>query len=194
MSVSSYRARRTTSMQSGAWHVLVTAGYAIERSCTHRREQAQADFARKAMEVLPSDEATSYEPSPRGLVIAAETELSLERPVRRLRDVYGDMVRIGPPRVRYRKSDRIEQPIIGLRVLCAHEHYEPIRSDLRLRRGVIVDTEVTRTFGIIRACAPMTMLLGYPDALKEMSQGRAHLVMWLSHYEQLDDPPPLDAA
>lgn len=174
--------------------MLVTAGYAIERCCTHRREKIQTEFARKAMQVLPQDDATAFEPGPRGLVIAAETELALERPVRRLREVFGDLVRIGPPRVRYRQGDRIEQPVIGLRVLCSAEHYDSIRSDLRLRRAAIMDAEVSCRGGIIRACAPMTMLMGYPNALNAMTDGGARLAMWLSHYERLDEPPPLDAA
>lgn len=173
---------------------LVLAAYPIERCCTHRSERFQLAFARKAMEVLPHDDSTLFEPGPRGLLIAAETEIELERPVRRLEEVYGDMVRFGPPAVRYRRTDRVEQPFMGLRVLCSPEHYEAVREDLRSRRAALMDAEVNRRFGIVRACAPLAALLGYPTTLARITGGRGQLVMWLSHYEQLDDPPPAGAA
>jgi translation elongation factor EF-G len=131
--------------------------------------------------MLPHEDSTAFEPGPSGLLIAAESEIALERPVRRLKEAYGDMV-------------RIEQPIMGLRVLCSPEHYEAVREDLRLRRAAIMDAEATSRFGIVRACAPLATLLGYPDALARITGGRGQLVMWLSHYEQLDDPPPAGAA
>jgi hypothetical protein len=172
----------------------VAADYPIERCCTHRSERFQLAFARKAVEVLPNEDSTAFEPGPGGLLIAAESEIALERPLRRLKEAYGDMVRIGPPKIRYRHGDRVEQPFMGLRVLCSPEHYEAVREDLRLRRAAIMDAEVTSRFGIVRACAPLATLLGYPDALARITGGRGQLVMWLSHYEQLDDPPPAGAA
>jgi len=168
----------------------VPADYPIERCCTHRSERFQLAFARQAMEVLPHDDGTAFQPGASGLLIAAESEIALERPVRRLEEVYGDLVSIGPPKIRYRRGDRLEQPFMGLRVLCSPDHYETVREDLRIRRAAIMDAEVTRRFGIVRACAPLVTLLGYPDALARMTAGRGQLVMWLSHYEQLDDPPP----
>lgn len=170
------------------------ADFPIETCCSHRGERFQRDFAQKAIPLLPDDSSTSYAPDARGLVIAAETEMALERPLRRLADVYGEMVRIGPPTVRYRHGDRIEQPVMGLRVLCPPSCYEHIREDLRLRRAAIMDAEVNRQFGIVRASAPLAVLLGYPDRFASMTAGRGQLVMWLSHYEHLDDPPPAGIA
>jgi hypothetical protein len=172
----------------------VAADYPVERRCTHRTERFQLAFARKAVELLPQDDSTAFEPGATGLLIAAESEIALERPIRRLKEAYGDMVHIGPPKVRYRHGDRVEQPFMGLRVLCSPEYYEAVREDLRLRRAAIMDAEVSRRFGIVRACAPLVTLLGYPDVLARMTGGRGQLVMWLSHYEQLDDPPPAGAA
>lgn len=170
------------------------ADFPIELCCAHRGERQQVDFARKAMELLPKDASTAFAPEARGLVIVAETEMALERPVRRLSDVYGDMVRIGPPTVRYRQGERIEQPIMGLRILCPPECYEPIREDLRLRQAAIMDAEVNRRFGIVRANAPLASLIGYPDRMAGLTGERGQLVMWLSHYEELEDPPPAGVA
>ncbi|HMN47136.1 MAG TPA: hypothetical protein PKE27_21340 [Povalibacter sp.] len=175
----------------------MSARFPIERSCTHQAERFQLAFARRALELMPRDEATAFRSGADGLTIAAETEMALQRPVRLLEEVYGAAVRISPPKVRYRgcrQSDRIEQPIMGLRILCAPVNFEPIREDLRRRGASILDAEVNRRFGIVRACAPLAQLLGYPDALDRITGGRDHLVMWLSHYERLDDPPPAGAA
>jgi translation elongation factor EF-G len=83
---------------------------------------------------------------------------------------------------------------MGLRVLCAPEFYEAIREDLRLRRAAIIDAELNRRFGILRASAPLVALIGYPDRFAVMTGGRGQLVMWLSHYEELEDPPPAGVA
>lgn len=170
------------------------ADYPIEQCCSHRGQDLQLDFARKALQLLPRESSTAFEIEARGLVIKADTELALERPVRRLTEAYGDMVRIDPPAVRYRRGEAIEQPIMGLRVLCAQEYYEAIREDLALRRAAIMDAEVNRRFGIMRASAPLVALIGYPDKFAAMTAGRGQLVMWLSHYEQLEDPPPAGIA
>jgi Elongation factor G C-terminus len=169
-------------------------GYPIERRCTHRAERFQLGFAREALQMLPHGEETAFEAGPQGLLILAETEMALERPVRRLTEVYGDMVHIGPPTVRYRHGALTEEPHMGLRVLCAPEHYEIIREDLRARRAAILDAEVNRQFGIVRARAPLATLLGYPGRLTHLTSGRVQLVMWLSHYEALENPPPGGAA
>jgi hypothetical protein len=172
----------------------VVSDYPVEQCCSHRGERFQLEFAHKAMELLPKDPSTSYAPNARGLIIAGETEMALERPVRRLADVYGDMVLIGPPTVRYRRGARLEQPIMGLRVLCTPACYDAIREDLRSRQAAIMDAEVNRRFGIVRASAPLARLLGYPDRFARLSAGKGRLVMWLSHYELLDDPPPAGIA
>lgn len=172
----------------------MTADFPVERYCTHRAETFQLAFAERALELLPRDERTAFRPGRAGLTIAAETEIAMARPLRRLEELYGDEVRISPPKVRYRHGDRIEQPFMGLRVLCAPVSFEPIREDLRMRGATIMDAEVNRRFGIVRACAPLAALLGYPDALHRITGGREKLVMWLSHYEQLDEPPPAGAA
>lgn len=171
--------------------------YPIERRCSHLADRFQLGFARKAMQVLPQDEETAFAPGPQGLVILAETEMALERPVKILSEVYGDQVRIGPPTIRYRRGAHsgasTEEPHMGLRVLCAPACYEAVRHDLGLRQAVILDSEVNRQFGIARARAPLAALIGYPAKFAELTSGHGQLVMWLSHYETLEEPPPTAA-
>jgi len=63
-----------------------------------------------------------------------------------------------------------------------------------VRDARIMDAEVNRRFGIVRATAPLAKLLGYPDRFASITGEKGQLVMWLSHYEQLDEPPPAGVA
>lgn len=168
--------------------------FPIECHCSHRHERFQLAFARQAMEVLPRDEETAFEPSARGLTVLAETEMALERPLRVLREVYGEQVRIDPPAIRYHHAATVEEPHMGLRVLCAPQYFDAVRRDLRLREASIMDAEVNRSFGIVRASASLAALFGFPDRLTALTQGQGKLVMWLSHYAPIQEPPGGDAA
>lgn len=164
--------------------------FAIECKCSHRRERFQLAFARKALEVLPRNEATRFEPGADGLTVLAETELALERPISRLREVYGEELRIEPPTVRYQPGEQVQEPHMGLRVHSSPECFEALRRDLDLRAARILDAEVTERFAILRASAPLAALVGYPKRVNELTGGRGRLVMWLSHYAPVEDDPP----
>lgn len=163
--------------------------YAIECRCSHRRERFQLAFARAAAELLPKDDDIAFETTRRGLTILAETELSLERPIERLRSVYGDEIQIAAPQVRYRQGEQTEEPYMGLRLLCAAQHFEIFRRDLLVRGAEILDSESNQRFGVLRASAPLAVLVGYPAHVREISGGRAKLAMWLSHYAPVPPPP-----
>lgn len=162
----------------------------IECTCSHRHERFQLAFARKAIEFLPRDEEIAFEPSAKGLTLLAGTEMALERPLRRLREVYGDEIRIDPPAVRYHQGPQLEEPHMGLRVLCAPEHFDAVRRDLDARGASVMDAEVNRRFGIVRASAPLAGLFGFPDRLAQITSGHGQVVMWLSHYAPVEEPPP----
>jgi predicted membrane GTPase involved in stress response len=164
--------------------------FAIECKCSHRGERFQLAFAQAAMEIVPKDESTAFEPSRNGLTLLAETELSLERPLARLREVYGDALQVDSPLVRYKRGERLEEPYMGLRVLCAPQHFEAIRRDLSTRRANLLDTEVNVRFAVIRAEAPLALLVGYPAKFDSLTQGRGQLAMWLSHFAPVEDDPP----
>lgn len=164
--------------------------FPIECRCWHRQERFQLAFARQAMEVLPRREDTAFKPGARGLILLAETEMALERPLRVLKEVYGNDLGIDPPAIRYHQADRLEEPYMGLRVLCAPQYFEAVRQELQLRAATIMDAEVTRSFGIVRACAPQATLFGFPDRLTQLTRGQGKLVMWLSHYAPVQEPPP----
>jgi hypothetical protein len=151
-------------------------------------------FARAAAQLLPEHEETAFEPTGSGLTLLAETELSLERPLERLRALYGDELHIAAPAVRYRNAEPIEEPHMGLRVLSSPSHFNSLRRDLFSRGAVITDSELNEQFGVLRASAPLAVLVGYPAQVKQLSQGRAQLAMWLSHYAPMNQPPGGTAA
>ncbi len=164
--------------------------FAIECKCSHRGERFQLAFAQAAMEIVPKDESTAFEPSRNGLTLLAETELSLERPLARLREVYGEELQVDSPLVRYRKGKHLEEPYMGVRVLCSPQQFEPVRRDLLTRRANLLDTEVNARFGVIRAEAPLALLVGYPAKFDELTQCRGQLAMWLSHFAPVEEDPP----
>jgi predicted membrane GTPase involved in stress response len=173
---------------------MMSREYPIECNCSHRAERFQLSFARKAMEILPQGKEIAFQTTARGLTVLGETEMALERPLNILREVYGEQLRVDPPAVRYQTNALVEEPHMGLRVLCAPAQFEPLRHDLFQRRASILDAEVTVQFGILRASAPLRSLVGYPTHVSQLTDGKARLVMWLSHYEPMDPPPGKDAA
>jgi translation elongation factor EF-G len=71
---------------------------------------------------------------------------------------------------------------MGVRVLCATEHFEKVKAGLEQRGALITDAELTRQFGVVRGTAPLAALLGFPRELDEITAARAQHIMWLSHY------------
>lgn len=164
--------------------------FPIECECSYSTERFNLAFARKAMEVLRPSKELALEPSPRGLKLLGETEMSLEQPIATLREVYGDHVRVGPPRVRYHEGAQVEQPYMGLRIRCQPRHFPRLKGDLLCRGAELVDAELNRLCGVLRATAPLATLVGYPAHVRKVTEGTAQLVMWLSHYAPVDDKPP----
>ncbi len=168
--------------------------FPLERTCSHREEPLQLSFARRAIEILPQREDGSAEATDAGLVLRAETETAFEVPIEVLKDVYGEQVRIGSPTVRYHHSPQLEEPHMGVRVQCANPHFAAVKADLESRNAHILDAEVTPQFGVVRATAPLVKLLGYAQALADLTAGGAREVMWLSHYAPVESPPSDQAA
>jgi translation elongation factor EF-G len=163
--------------------------FPIQCECSYSRERFNLAFARKAMEVVRPCKELAMEPSSRGLTLLAETEMALERPIAMLRDVYGDEVRISAPIVRYHEGARLEEPHMGLRIRCQPQHFKALHADLMRRGATVIDAEINRLCGVVRASAATHKLLGYPKHVRETTDGTAQLVMWLSHYEPVDGPP-----
>lgn len=168
--------------------------YPVQRICRHEYEPFQLTFARHALQVLPQGGESAFEATHKGLVLRGETEASLERAVEVLKDHYGNHIRVGPAEVRYRQGLGLEEPHMGVRVLCPPVHFRMVEADLVARGGTILDAELASRFGVVRATAPLANLLGYVSALSELTAGTAREVMWLSHYAPVRPPPGGEAA
>lgn len=164
--------------------------YAIERTCSHRDEKFQLAFARKAMQMVQRQEDFAFEATRNGLTILAETEMALERPLSKLHDIYADALRVGPPVIRYRRGEIVEEPYMGLRVLCVPARFGAIKRDLLMREAAILDTELNDTFAVVRATAALARLIGYPTRVRDLTSEHVQLVMWLSHYAQVEPTFP----
>jgi hypothetical protein len=154
----------------------------LERLCSCRSERSQLTFAREAREALPVRADLAYEVTTQGLVLYAETESALDRPIEVLEDLYRDLIQLAPVTIRYLDGDKREEPHMGVRVLCAAQDFEVIRNDLLSRGAHLLDVELQPPIGVLRATAPLAGLLGYSKWLAQLSRASAREVIWFSHY------------
>jgi elongation factor G-like protein len=170
----------------------VVPQHPLERLCRLNAEGPQLTFAQRALWLMPQRSDCGFEASCEGLLMRGETELSLERPIALLQEVYGEQLAIGPLTIRYHRGALVEEPHMGVRVLCAARDFQAVRNDLVERGAKILDEEVTQIVGVVRATAPLAKLLGFPRRLLTLTAGGARELMWLSHYQPCD-PQPLEA-
>lgn len=163
--------------------------YTIERICSHRSERFQLVFALRAIELLPVRLDFAMAACQEGLIVRGETESSLDRPVELLKAIYGEQLRVGGLAIRYRRSaDVIEEPYMGVRVLCAAEYYDAVKEDLIARGGALADAEVTPQIAVVRAAVSLARLLGYSQHVHDLTGGSAREVIWFSHYAPIETP------
>jgi translation elongation factor EF-G len=144
-------------------------------------------FALRAIEMLAVALDYGVAASQEGLIVRGETESSLERPVELLKAMYGEQLRVGPLAIRYRhRGGVIEEPYMGVRVLCAAEYYVAVREDLIGRGGALADAEVTPQVGVVRATVSLARLLGYSQHVHDLTDGSGREVMWFSHYAPIE--------
>ena len=156
--------------------------YPLEALARGRRAESQIDFARRAREALRDTDELLARPVPTGLALFAANEAALEEPARVLRDIYGDFVELRAPRARIIPGNPAQEPIMNVRVTARAEHAAAIVAELR-RRAARIDEECVRgrTF-IVRAEAPLTLLLGFPAALDALTDGTANPAIRLLRY------------
>lgn len=163
------------------------ADHPVQRICSHRAERFQLAFAQRALGLLPEWRECLFEASGEGIVVRGETESALDGAIGVLREVYGEQIAVGPLTIRYRRGEALEEPHMGLRVLCAAKDFPAVRDDLVSRGATILDAEVVQSVGVVRATAPLAKLLGYSRYLETLTAGSAREVMWLDHYAPCDE-------
>ncbi|MBL0141856.1 MAG: hypothetical protein IPP91_07235 [Betaproteobacteria bacterium] len=154
----------------------------LERMARHRNRASQLVFAREALTSLDETDDSRFEPTPRGLAMFAAHEDSLERPVAVLLQRYGEAVEIRPPRVRCLPGHPLQEPVMALRVTVRREYSLSVLQELR-HRDVRLEEECIRGQAVVlRARAPLRVLLGLGERLAALSRGTAQHAMRLSHY------------
>ena len=148
--------------------------YPIESLARRRATADQLAFAREARHVLADSDDVMLEPLDRGLAIFAAHEEALEQARRILRDVYGNLVQVRKPTVRYMPGEPAHQPIMHVRISARSEHALGILAELNHRNARILEECTRSRIFIVRAEAPMAALLGLPARLDEMTQGLAN--------------------
>jgi hypothetical protein len=161
----------------------------LECICWHRTEPFQ-QFARQAISFMRLREDRSFEVSKCGLIVSGETEASLASAIETLKNIYGDDLCVGQFTIRHRHGIVLEEPHMGVRVLCPATNFNAVREDLVSRGAVISDAEVMPPIAVIRATASLAALLGYSQRVAALTDAQAREVIWLSHYAPLPKSAP----
>lgn len=172
--------------------------FPLERVAQVQSHSFQLGFARQVLRLLPTSERVQYEATSGGLLMRATSENALAKPLRLLRDLYGPDLVVSAPQVRCVSEGGCQyEPIMRLRVQLEARHREAVRNDLVLRKAVILEEHERprspRTC-VLRAEAPLRNVLGYADALSELTDGTAVHWIWLDRYVPLEGPPGGHAA
>ena len=159
-----------------------TPGYPLQRRCSLRDAPDQAGFAREASEILSPGEAASLEVTPSGLLLLAHNQVAHARLVGLVQAVYGKAVEFGPLEIRYREQHGVrEEPHMSLRVACRADRCDAVIADLAWREAQALHQCRDRARAVVRATAPLALLLGYPLLLVRIDAS-ATLASWLAFY------------
>jgi hypothetical protein len=174
---------------------MVHSEFPVERLAQMASNPFQIGFARQVMRMLAPSDLIAYEATRNGLLMRAQNEDALARPVALLRDLYHDDLVLLPPRVRYMSlGNRPYEPIMLLRVRTAPRYRDAVREDLAVREALLLEEHARPSVCVLRAEAPLRRLLGYGEALAALSGGTALHWIWLDRYVPMDDPPDGRAA
>lgn len=161
--------------------------YPLEVVARRRGAGSQLEFARAARSaVLETDEVVPAAMA-RGLVLFAAHEEALARPVSTLEEMYGDELEVRGPRVRLLPGRPPHEPVMHVRVTTPRSAIGRVVQELRARDARIVEQCERGRMVVIRARAPLSLLVGLPAVLDHLTGGDAQCVMKLDRYEPLRD-------
>ncbi|HEX2825811.1 MAG TPA: hypothetical protein VHP37_05655 [Burkholderiales bacterium] len=158
--------------------------FPIEQLATSSKTRFQHGFARMTMHLMPRIDDVALEATAEGLKILGASEIALAAPGAVIRQIHADDVRIGKPAVRM--LDDGSEPVMCVRAAVPYNTAETVVQELIGRGATIEEVDWLLARPVVRARAPLRLLLGYPQTLDTLSGGRAELQMRLSHY----DPAP----
>lgn len=161
----------------------------VQLDSTRFQEGFARQVIRDVAHLRPFSDQVSLAANENGLVMFAENEEALERPVHVLRDLYKERLRTSPPQVRYVLLDRqCYEPIMLLRVRVAERDLPAVHDDLTRRDVTILEEDFSRGECVLRAEVPLRKLLGYGAALAALTRGTGRHWCWLDRYAPTLDP------
>jgi hypothetical protein len=163
--------------------------YPIEQLARSKSTRFQMGFARMTVHLLPGLKDVVLEPTEDGLRILGATEMAFGRPEEVIRQMHGDDVQISGLEVRLIYGQPVQEPVMWVRAAVPRRYTEPALHDLIIRSARIEEVDWLAPAPLIRANAPLRRLLGFPKALAEISDGKAELLMGLSHYAPVPPEP-----
>jgi hypothetical protein len=159
--------------------------YPLEVLARQRGAKSQLDFARTARAALLESEEMVPEAMARGLMLFAANEEALARPVRALEEMYGDELQIRGPRVRMLPGKPPQEPIMLVRIATSRATIWQVVQELRVRQAHILEECMRGRLVVVRAMAPLSLLVGLPAVLENMTGGDARCVIRLDRYAPL---------
>ena len=161
--------------------------FPIEQLATSSKTRFQHGFARMTMHLMPPIDDIALEATADGLKILGTSEMALAAPGVVIRQIYADDVRIGKPAVRVLYDG--SEPVMRVRAAVPYNNAETVVQELIGRGATIEEVDWLLAQPVVRARAPLRVLLGYPQTLDTLSGGKAELQMALSHYEPVPPGP-----
>lgn len=159
--------------------------FPLQRRCTLRASSDQAGFARDASSAFRLDERVHLEASEDGLMLLAENQLEHGRLINVVQERYGTLVEFGPLEIRYREAGGVRmEPHMSLRVNCRLERSSAIVADLQWREAHVLSQRREDARVVVRATAPLALLLGYPALLRRLDAS-SRLATWLAFYARV---------
>lgn len=146
--------------------------YVVEQMFVCESRILRPSFAGRAAAKLRPLAGLWPEPTRRGLLVLGTSELPLDAAETLLQAVFGDAVRAGPRHVCHLRRPRM-QPIMDVFVRVAPTHVPAVIEDLHRRQALLrVSTGSERSW-LVRAEAPMSVLLGYGRDVSAETDGSA---------------------
>ncbi|MBO9514585.1 MAG: hypothetical protein J7549_10745 [Variovorax sp.] len=118
--------------------------------------------------------------------LCATDEQTLEEAAPLVAAAFGGSVRFGAPRahgaLRVDDGTRL-QPVMFVRVQVPIAHAAHVREELARRGAKVVEEDAQGERVVVRAEAPLAVLIGYRQFLRDTTQARFELWSWLARYE-----------
>jgi hypothetical protein len=161
---------------------LVRCEMPIEQLIRYAGKRFQLEFANEALSWLPKNDELLANPSYRGLLLQAVNEETLSSAAHLLRVVYGNEIVILSPMVRYIVGKDLLEPIMHVRIDTRRIYACAVRRDVIARSSTILEEELAGDRYLIRATAPLELLLGQSAHLIRVTDEDTSYWSWLSHY------------